>query len=145
MSTRDRREGASFLGRLARSGRVAQGAADDPRAPALRDAAVELSNIKRNLRFLLNTRKTHGSVLADYGLGDYDDPARRKDAVDHLGDEIQATVARHEPRLGDPRVVAVARDRERRILFDLTGTVAGEERVIRVAFDTVFRGVTVEE
>jgi predicted component of type VI protein secretion system len=84
-------------------------------------------------------------VLVDYGLGDYDDPTRIKGDVDLLAREIQATVAVYEPRISGPQVKAVARDPRRRIDYELTGTVAGEPRTIRIAFDARSRTVTVKE
>jgi type VI secretion system lysozyme-like protein len=134
----------SFLGRLAQAGREG-GAERYVQVASTPDAPVLAPLVARNLRFLLNTKKTHGSVLVDYGLGDYDDPLRIQGDIDALGREIQATVAVYEPRLAGPRVKAVARDAQRRIDYALSGTLAGEPVTFHVVFDTLSRLVTVKE
>ena len=144
MSTRGEPEAVSFLGRLARAGRE-DGAGPDAPLAEVSDAEVMTSLVTRNLRFLLNTKKTHGSVLVDYGLGDYDDPLRIKGDIDALAREIQATVLAYERRLVGPRVKAVGRDARRRIDYELSGSVAGRPATFHVVFDTISRGVTVEE
>jgi type VI secretion system lysozyme-like protein len=133
-------ERASFLGRLAHAGREGGGEVPIASTPGALGPLVA-----RNLRFLLNTKKTHGSVLVDYGLGDYDDPRRIQGDIDVVAREIQATVAVYEPRIVGPTVKAVAHDAARRIDYELSGAVAGEPMTFHLVFVTRSRGVTVEE
>lgn len=145
-------ESFSFLGRLARAENemeIAEAAGQGVHEryvplTELPDPAVLAAIVARNLRFMLSTKKRHGSVLVDYGLGDYDDPRYVSQDVDRLAGEIRATVAKYERRLEGPTVKAVARDARSRIAYDLTGTLAGQEQRFRIVFDTFLRGVTVE-
>jgi type VI secretion system lysozyme-like protein len=103
--------------------------------------ASELALVVTNLGNVLRTRKRHGSVLPDFGLGDYEDPRRVKESIDVLGREIQQAAARYEPRLQRPRVQAISRDQSRRIHYQLTGAIAGAPVKIAVVFDTIHRAV----
>ena len=138
------REVVSFLGRLAEAARQGGVERDVPIA-STPDARVMAPIVARNLRFLLNTKKTHGSVLRDYGLGDYDDPLHIKGDIDALALEIQATVGKYEPRIVGPVVKAVGHDAARRIDYELSGVLAGEPVTFHVVFDTTWRRVTVGE
>jgi type VI secretion system lysozyme-like protein len=142
----------SFLEKLAFAYRTNKGWIEDwPRRPAqdsesakrvqALEAKQELASVIKNLFNVLRTRKSHGSVLVDYGVGDYDEPQRVKDSIDILGREIQQAAARYEPRLQRPRVQAVSRDASRRIHYQLTGTLAGAPVKIMVSFDTIHRAV----
>jgi predicted component of type VI protein secretion system len=128
----------SFLEKLAFAYR-----ADQPidEWPAQGAAAEELDLVMANLLNVLRTRKRHGSVLDDFGLGDHDDPRCVDDAIDVLGAEIQKVASRYEPRLRSPRVLAVSRDQSRRIHYHLSGALSGASVKILVVFDTSFRTV----
>ena len=114
----------------------------------------EVLAITRNLAAVLNTRKGTGSVVADLGLGDYEGTiapdgsfqARiaTKDVLAALVPEIGAQVARYEPRLADPAVAVVGRDRDLRAIFALTGLCSGRPVRFRLSLHTLFRDVVVE-
>jgi type VI secretion system lysozyme-like protein len=103
--------------------------------------AADLSPLIANLGNVLRTKKRHGSVVADLGLGDYDNPQRIKETMATLEREIREAVTRYEPRLRAPRVQAVDRAANGRIHYEITGTVAGAPVKIAVVFDTYLRTV----
>jgi predicted component of type VI protein secretion system len=103
--------------------------------------ATDYSPLIENLSNVLRTKKRYGSVVADLGLGSYDDENRIKQTLPTLEREIQEAVTRHERRLQKPRVRAVDRDAQRRIHYEITGTVAGAPVKIAVVFDTRYRTV----
>ena len=114
----------------------------------------EILAVVRNLTAVLNSRKGTGSVVADFGLGDYEGMRApdgtlslhlaTKDILSVLVPEIRAQVARYEPRIADPAVTVVGRDRDLRAVFALTGSVSGRPARFRLALHTLFRDVVVE-
>lgn len=116
----------SFLHRLAR-------------LPA--ESAVE--SVARNLGVVLNTRKGCGSVIADFGLGDYEGYPNTVEAVSALVDEIAALVRRHEPRLARPEVALLGRHGPSRVCFALAGTVSGHAYTFHIVIHSEHRNVTV--
>lgn len=138
-------EDPSFLGRLARAGqREASGMYDDARVPEVTpDRTIRL--IVRNLNHVLNSRKRYDCVLAEFGIGDYDDPRHIDRTIRTLVSEIKEATVRFEPRLRDPEVVAASHDARLRIHLSITGTAMGQPYRLRVQFDTRTRRATVEE
>jgi type VI secretion system lysozyme-like protein len=116
----------AFLGRLAQL------------APA--PARVEVA---RNLGFVLNTRKACGSVLVDFGLGDYEREVTTARAVETLRAELLAAVRRHEPRIGEPCVRLLGRWHHNMVRFEIAGSVDGHACALDVDIDTTTRQVTV--
>jgi predicted component of type VI protein secretion system len=116
----------AFLGRLAQLG-------PEP-------ASAE---VVRSLGFVLNTRKACGSVVADFGLGDFEAEGTTARAVDALRDELLAIVRRHEPRLRDPAVRLLGRWRSNMVRFELAGRLEDQPCVLDVDIDTTSRAVTV--
>lgn len=116
----------AFLGRLAQL-------APEP-APA---------EIARNLGFVFNTRKACGSVLADFGLGDYEREVNTGRAVEALRVELLAAVNRHEPRIREPRVRLLGGWRASMVRFEIAGRVDDRACALDVDIDTTTRQVTV--
>ncbi len=102
-----------------------------------------VESVARNLGAVLNTRKGCGSVVADFGLGDYEAHPNTVEAVSALVDEIAALVRRHEPRLAQPRVTLLGRLGPSRVCFALAGTVAGHAYTFHIVIHSEFRNVTV--
>lgn len=121
------RKRQGFLGRLAQL--------TPERAPA---------EIARNLGFVFNTRKACGSVLADFGLGDYEREVNTGRAVEALRAELLAAVHRHEPRLSEARVELLGRWRYNMVRFEIAGRVDGQACALDVDVDTTTRHVTVQ-
>jgi type VI secretion system lysozyme-like protein len=116
----------SFISRLAQ-------------APAQATPAV----IIRNLEHLLNTRKGCGSVVAEFGLGDYEAAATTRDAVIWLRDELEALIRRYEPRLTSPQVRLLGGFGFSGVRYELQGQVRGEALVLWLDIDTTTRQVRV--
>lgn len=99
--------------------------------------------IVRNLEHLLNTRKGCGSVIAEFGLGDYEAAPTTHEAVSLLRGEIEALTCRYEPRLTSPRVRLLGGHGYRGVRYELRGQVRGEELVFWLDIDTTTRQVHV--
>ena len=118
----------AFLGRLAQ------------RAP---EAAS--SEVVRNLGFVLNTRKACGSVIADFGLGDYEREGTTSRAVEALRSELLIAVRRHEPRLHAPKVRVLGGWRFNFVRFEIAGDIDDRPCAIDVDIDTTTNHVTVHD
>lgn len=99
--------------------------------------------IVRNLEHLLNTRKGCGSVIAEFGLGDYEAAPTTHEAVILLRDELEAAIERYEPRLGSPVVRLLGGYGYRGIRYEVRGQVRGEALVLWIDIDTTTRQVHV--
>ena len=108
-------------------------------APAGSAAAL----VAENLGHVLNTRKGCGSVLPEFGLGDYEDAPNTHEAVLVLGKELRAVVLRYEPRLAEPEVTLLGRHGYRMIRFSITGLVDAQPQAFTVDVNTSDRHVDV--
>jgi predicted component of type VI protein secretion system len=117
---------ASFITRLAQ-------------APAQADTTV----ILRNLEHLFNTRKGCGSVVAEFGLGDYEAAPTTHDAVILLRAELEALTRRYEPRLASPQVRLLGGYGYCGVRFELRGRARGDELVLWIDIDTTTRAARV--
>ena len=106
-------------------------------------ARPEPEALARNLEHLLNTRKGCGSVLAEYGLGDYEAAPNTTDAVVILRDEIRRLVERYEPRLREPDVALLGAYGYSKIRFELRGLLRGARQLFWLDLDTTTRQVAV--
>lgn len=96
-----------------------------------------------NLVNVFNTRKGCGSVISEFGLGDYESAANTHDAINVLIEELAALVIRYEPRLSQPQVVLRGRYGYRMIRFGLAGVLDGASCGFIVDIDTSTRRVDV--
>lgn len=137
----------SFLSRI-RGERPAAEPAPEERARR------ELAAVARNLEAIFNTKKGVGAVLAGFGLGDYEGYPGAEDGFNPrmgtkailaaLLPELVDQVRRFEPRLADPAVEVLGRDRELRALFAIRARLGGRPARFRLALHTVYRHVEVE-
>ncbi len=104
-----------------------------------------MSAVVRNLENVLNAVKCYGSVVQDYGLGDYDGVMNTADSLATLRREIDCAVRSYEKRIHDPKVDLLGRDAASWIHFDLSGRVAGRARRLRLRFHAVRHQVLVSE
>lgn len=121
----------SFLGRLLAPTGAAP--ADQP--------LVEL--VALNLENVLNTRKGTGSVIREFGLGDYERAANTHDAVLILIEEIAEQCRRYEPRLRAPEVTMLGRPAFDAIRFELCGELDGRAQLYWLDLNTGSRHVVV--
>ena len=108
-------------------------------APAPANTAVLLRSLER----LFNTRKGCGSVIAEFGLGDYEAASATHEAVILLRAELEALIRRYEPRLASPQVRLLGGHGYRGVRFELRGLVRGEALVLWIDIDTTTREVRV--
>lgn len=106
-------------------------------------AESTVESVARNLGAVLNTRKGCGSVVADFGLGDYEAHTSTAEVVSALQQEIVTLVRRHEPRLAQPRVTLLGRLGPSRVCLALAGTVAGHAYTFHIVIHTELRNVSV--
>ncbi|MCY1059595.1 type VI secretion system baseplate subunit TssE [Nannocystis sp. SCPEA4] len=99
--------------------------------------------IARNLENLLNTRKGCGSVVAEFGLGDYEAAVTTHEAVLLLQGELERSVGRYEPRITAPRVKLLGGLGSTTVRFELRGQAREQELVMWVDIDTRTRKVDV--
>jgi predicted component of type VI protein secretion system len=102
-----------------------------------------VAEIARNLGFVFNTRKACGSVLADFGFGDYEHEVNTHHAVEALRVELLAAVRRHEPRLHGAAVRLLGRYRYNMVRFEIAAAVDGVAVALGVDIDTTTRAVAV--
>ncbi len=82
---------------------------------------TRLGSVVRNLRVLLNSKRGYGSLLCNFGTGDYLAEHGGRNALRVLAREMQETIQLYEPRLRIERLRALGRDDRLRIVFELTG------------------------
>jgi type VI secretion system lysozyme-like protein len=102
----------SFIGRLI----------GEPSQPLVEVVAVNLENV-------LNTRKGSGSVIREFGLGDYERAATTHESVLILIEEIAELCRRYEPRLREPKVSLLGRSGYDELRFELEGQLAGHRQL----------------
>lgn len=103
----------------------------------------DIDGVVRNLRLVFNTKKSCGSVLSNFGLGDYEQAPNARDTVELLKVEIREQILRYEPRLHDPELTLLGRYGFSMVRFELTGTVNGVRRSFQIDIDTTYRSVEV--
>lgn len=116
----------TFLGRLGR-----------------REREGPVDGVVRNLWCLFNTKKRCGSVLAEYGLGDFERACNTRDAVELLRGEMLELVRRFEPRLEGAEVVLKGHYDVHMVRFAIEGTVAGARWRFRIDMNTRDHSVAV--
>lgn len=104
-------------------------------APAQANTAV----IVRNLEHLFNTRKGIGSVVTEFGLGDYEVAPSTHDAVVLLRAELEESTRCYEPRIASPQVRLLGGYGYRGVRYELRGQVRGEALVLWIDIDTTTR------
>jgi predicted component of type VI protein secretion system len=101
------------------------------------------ASIARNLEAVLNAKQGHSAAVEVFGLGRYDSPLAERPLVAALTAEMLAQIRRFEPRLRDPVLALVGRDRELWVCFSLTGSCEGRPCGFSVLFHSIFRHVRV--
>lgn len=108
----------------------------EPSSPLVELVALNLENV-------LNTRKGSGSVIREFGLGDYERASTTHDAVLILIDEIAGLCRRYEPRLCEPTVELLGRSSYDELRFELEGQLSGRRRLFWLDMSTNNRTVKV--
>lgn len=116
----------SFIGRLI----------GEPSQPLVEVVALNLENV-------LNTRKGSGSVIREFGLGDYERAGTTHDAVLILVEEIAQQCRRYEPRLFEPKVSLLGRSGYDEVRFELQGVLGGRRQLFWLDLSTSNRTVKI--
>ena len=124
--------------------------------PSSRPASIQMfkNGIKRDVEWLLNTRRTPGPQIEkyklasesvfNYGLPDVAELGSANDPAKVL-QAIAQTLRVHEPRILEPRVSVVRSDfLKRSIQFHVEGRVRVENSEEDISFDTVLKTITGE-
>jgi predicted component of type VI protein secretion system len=129
-------EDPSFVSKLA-------GATKQPASE--REVAEEpaIDAIARNLEAVLNAKQGYSGMVEVFGLGRYDAHHADKALLGALSDEMIEQVRRYEPRLREPKLTLVGKDRGLWVRFSLSGRYGEETRRFAVLFHSVFRNVRV--
>jgi predicted component of type VI protein secretion system len=107
------------------------------------DHEPRLESIARNLEMSLNAKRGYASAVEVYGLGRYDGHFATKPLLDELVVEMLEVVRAFEPRLLEPRLTLIGRDRGLWVRFTLTGLVGGAAVTYHVFLHSVLRNVSV--
>ncbi|MDI1448133.1 GPW/gp25 family protein [Polyangium sp. 6x1] len=107
------------------------------------DHEPRLESIARNLEVSLNAKGGYASAVEVYGLGRYDGHFATKPLLDELCAEMIGVVRAYEPRLFEPKLTLIGRDRGLWVRFSLTGLVGGQPVTYHVFFHSVLRNVSV--
>ena len=101
-------------------------------------------SIGRNLEAIFNARKGYGAVVETYGVGSFDEHVTAKPLILALCAEMTEAIRRFEPRLRDPAVRVVKRERHPWWRLEVTGTVDGERCAYGLLFHSIFRDVKLD-
>ncbi|WP_437491832.1 GPW/gp25 family protein [Sorangium sp. So ce1014] len=102
-----------------------------------------LESIARNLEAVLNAKRGHAGAVEVFGIGGYDGIHATKPFIGALSQEMLEQVKRHEPRLTEPQLTLIGRDRALWVRFRLSGRCQGEACSFAILFHSVFRSVRV--
>jgi predicted component of type VI protein secretion system len=102
-----------------------------------------LESVARNLEAVLNAKQGHAASVEVFGLGGHDGTLAQKAFVSALVSGMLEQIKRFEPRLAEPSLTLVGRDRNLWVRFQLTGRCRGEPCAFAVLFHSVFRHVRV--
>ncbi|GEM_PF-2753923 len=106
-------------------------------------ARPEIESVALNLEHLLNTRKGCGSVVFEFGIGEYEAASSTLDAVVLLCDEIATLTRRYEQRFEEPEVSLLGRTSFCKIRLELAGRLRGQRRTLWLDVNTNTRRVDV--
>ncbi len=102
-----------------------------------------IESVAKNLEAVLNTKQGYGAVIEVYGLGGYDVYQATKPLIKALTAEMDQAIVRFEPRLEEPKVELIGRDRELWVRFVVKGRIDGVARRFLISFHSIFRNVRV--
>lgn len=107
------------------------------------DKEAKIDRIVRNLNRVFNSRKRYGSVVHEFGIGDYEYTWNTPILLDTLKDELLAAVSKFEPEIDNPEIVLDGRDRQLWVRYVLTGLVDNEMCRFHIEIDSKYRNVVV--
>lgn len=101
-----------------------------------------LESVVQNVQNMLNVRMGSVMALPEFGMPDFNDVVNQfPDAVQHIRNAIQHFVEQYEPRLESVNVYYVPdTDQPLDMKYAIEGRIRYQDKVSRVAFDTVLTG-----
>jgi predicted component of type VI protein secretion system len=109
-----------------------------------RDAG-DLVAIIDNLNHVLNTRKSFGSWLKPFGIGDWNEYKSRGKIVDTIIEEIKENIRLYEPRVVLEDIAEVPSDSAFRMRFQVKCIINDGEKPIYIVLDSLYNRVYVED
>lgn len=104
-----------------------------------------LESILENLNCILNTKKGFGSLIEEFGVGDYNAFKGRREIVTTLVAEIEENIARYEPRVCIESIKEVDSELSNRLRFEMKCRILNTPKPLFINFDTAYAKVEVEE
>lgn len=104
----------------------------------------ELESVQENLYYLLNAREGYGSVIRDYGIGNYYAQPDTIHAVRVLLREVLDDIARYEPRLKVLSLETKGRDSNMKLHLELIGLIGGARYLFKLSFDQIYNHFSVD-
>lgn len=100
--------------------------------------------VAKNLTAVLNAKQGYTGAVEVFGMGSYERYAADKTLVEAMMAEILDQVRRHEPRLREPRITLVGRDRGLWVRFALKGRIDEQTVTYTLLLHSVLRGVEIK-
>lgn len=105
----------------------------------------ELQAIVDNLNHVLNTRKSFGSFLPTFGIGDYNAYKSRHKIVETIIEEIKENIRLYEPRVKLEHIAEVDSDSPFRLRFQVKCVFLDGAKPIYIVLDSLYNRVFVED
>jgi type VI secretion system lysozyme-like protein len=106
---------------------------------------ADLRSVVDNLNHMLNSRKTFGTYLRDYGIGDFNEYKARQKIIDTVIAEIKESIRRYEPRVVLDSIREVESDSPFKIRLEMRCVVHTADRPIYILIDSVNNKVSLED
>jgi type VI secretion system protein len=110
----------------------------------VREERHGLASVMRNVQAMLSTQKGYGYFLEGFGLGGYVDNRSKLGLARALGEEMQAELRQHEPRLEGVEVELRGRDSALWLHYELRARLNGKPCRMRILVDTTTGQLRVE-
>ncbi|GIW70581.1 MAG: hypothetical protein KatS3mg102_0123 [Planctomycetota bacterium] len=105
---------------------------------------AELRAVIDHLNHMLNTKKTFGAWLQDYGIGDFNEWKSRRKIVDTIMAEIAHNIRRYEPRVDIEEIKEVETDNPFRIRLEVRCRFLAAEKPVYIVIDSLANKVFLE-
>ncbi|HKO53054.1 MAG TPA: GPW/gp25 family protein [Polyangiaceae bacterium] len=105
--------------------------------------STAVASIARNLQAVLNAKEGYAASVEVFGIGRYDGHYGHRELLDALIGEMLTKIRALEPRLKEPALILVGKDRLLWVRFELTGRCNEQPCRFQVLFHSIFRHVRV--
>jgi type VI secretion system protein len=109
----------------------------DARRTILKDTQEIADSVLRHLQKLLNTRRGHVPIRADYGMPDFTDCAETlPETMDKVRRAIKDSIEAFEPRLQRVRITHLPSEDSLQLHFGISGQLATGRQKVSTFFST---------